>query len=296
MTPRAVSPSPARPRTGLRTRLLIGFVVMTAVTLLLSAPLTGQQAAIPAGADEAAERLDHSPRHGEWVTVPAGDGDEIRAWVVYPERADPAPVVVVIHEIFGLTDWIRAVADQLAADGYVAIAPDLLSGMGPDGGGTESVDQQGAVALIRTLEQPHAMRRLQAAGAFAMELPGASSTVASLGFCWGGTASFDMATLGWEALGASVVFYGTSSEEEALGRVEIPILGLYGEDDARVNVTIEPAAEALEARGQRFEFEIYPGAGHGFLRQQDGRDGANLAASESAWHRAISFLRDVLGG
>jgi carboxymethylenebutenolidase len=275
----------------------LGALVALALALLLAVPTPASaQDAIPAGAETALERLDDSPRHGEWVTVPAGNGDEVRAWVVYPERSDPAPVVVVIHEIFGLTDWIRAVADQLAADGYLAIAPDLLSGMGPDGGGTESVDQQGATALIRELERDDAMRRIRASGEFAAALPGASDAIATLGFCWGGTASFDMATLASDLLDAAVVFYGTSSPEEALPGVDIPILGLYGEDDARVNVTIEPAAEALAALGQRFEYEIYPGAGHGFLRQQDGRDGANLAASREAWARTLSFLGEVIPG
>ncbi|MEX2529521.1 MAG: dienelactone hydrolase family protein [Gemmatimonadota bacterium] len=258
-------------------------------------PAAPAAASLPPGADAALERLETSPRHGEWLTVPAGDGDEIRAWVVHPERSDPAPVVVVIHEIFGLTDWIRAVADQLAADGYLVIAPDLLSGMGPGGGGTESVDADGARALIGELERPDARRRIRAAGSYATGLPGASGQIATLGFCWGGSASFDMATLDWDELAAAVVFYGTSPADEELSGVEVPVLGLYAEDDARVNTTIETAAAVLADGGQRFEHEIYPGAGHGFLRQQDGRDGANLAASEAAWPRALSFLREVMG-
>lgn len=298
-------PVPARPD---RTRPLVPASMLAALllamlplatlpfaTLLSPGSLQAQQTIAP-GAETAMERLDTSPRHGEWVTYDAGDGDEVRAWVVYPESSEPAPVVVVIHEIFGLTDWIRAVTDQLAADGYVAIAPDLLSGMGPDGGGTESVDQQGATALIRELEHEDAMRRLRAAGDYATALPAASDRIASLGFCWGGSASFNMATLGWDAMAGSVVFYGTSPDEAALQGVEIPVLGLYGEDDARVNQTIAPAAEVLEARGQRFEHEIYPGAGHGFLRQQDGRDGANRAAAEEAWPRALAFLEEAFAG
>jgi carboxymethylenebutenolidase len=224
-----------------------------------------------------------------------GGRDEVRAWVVYPERADAAPVVVVIHEIFGLTDWIRGVADQLAADGFIAIAPDLLSGKAEGGGGTEAVDQQGATALIRGLDREEVNRRLQAAAEYATALPAASERSATLGFCWGGTASFVMATA-WDDLDAAVVFYGSSPPTESLARINVPVLGLYAGDDARVNATIDEAREALARHEQRFEVELYDGAGHGFLRQQTGREGANLRASEGAWPRTVSFLREVLEG
>ncbi len=140
-----------------------------AVLVCLLAALVPAGAAaqsLPASGDEALGRLDASPRHGEWVTYDAGGGDRVTAWVVHPERSDPAPVVVVIHEIYGLTDWIRAVADQLAAEGFLAIAPDLLSGKGPGGGGTDSVDQQGAVRLIRTLDTAEGPRRYEVTGPF----------------------------------------------------------------------------------------------------------------------------------
>jgi aminobenzoyl-glutamate utilization protein B len=254
-----------------------------------------QERPIPPSNEEALHRLNASPRHGEWVTYDAGDGDEVRAWVVYPERSDPAPVVVVIHEIFGLTDWIRGVADQLAADGFIAVAPDLLSGMGPDGGGTESVDQQGAVALIRQLERADANRRLRAAADYGTSLPAAAGNAAMLGFCWGGTASFIMATE-WADLGAAVVFYGSSPETATLAGVRAPVLGLYAGDDARVNATIEPARDEMARLERRFEVEVYEASGHGFLRQQDGRDGANMRASRAAWPRAVGFLREVLQG
>ncbi len=263
--------------------------------LLLAAvlPVPALAQALPAGANDALERLNSSPRHGEWVSFDAGGGDSVRAWMVFPERPDPAPVVVVIHEIFGLTDWIRAVADQLAAEGFVAIAPDLLSGMGPDGGGTESVDQQGATALIRELTRDDANRRIRAAGMHAAAHPAALARIGAVGFCWGGTASFHIAAT-WPELDAAVVYYGSSPEAEVVERVHAPLLGLYAGDDARVNVTIDPARELLAAREHRFEVEMYEGSGHGFLRQQDGRDGANLRATEAAWPRTIEFLRDIL--
>lgn len=249
---------------------------------------------LPASADDVSARLAASPRHGEWVKYDAGAGDSVTAWVVYPERSDPAPVVVVIHEIFGLSDWIRGVADQLAAEGFIAIAPDLLSGKGPDGGGSESVDRDGAVALIRGLDRTEVVNRLNAAADYATSLPAARSEFGVIGFCWGGSTSFRYATTQPD-LDAAVVYYGSSPPAEALANIAAPVLGLYGGDDARVNATI-PAAEAeMERLGKPYEPNLYDGAGHGFLRRQDGREGANLRATQRAWPRTVEFLRETLG-
>jgi carboxymethylenebutenolidase len=229
------------------------------------------------------------------VDYDAGNGDMVRAWVVYPERADAAPVVVVIHEIYALTDWIRGVADQLAAEGFIAIAPDLLSGKGPSGGGSESVDRQGAVALIRGLEPGEVTRRLKGAAAYATALPAATNSVGVVGYCWGGSTSFRMATE-WPELGGAVVYYGSSPATETLGAVQTPILGHYGGNDARVNATIPEAREALEGMGKSYEVNIYEGAGHGFLRQQSGQEGANMEATQAAWPRTVAFFKEHLGG
>lgn len=218
----------------------------------------------------------------------------VSTWVTYPERAGPAPVVLVIHEIFGLTDWVRGVADQLAAEGFIAVAPDLLSGMGPNDGGTESLgDRDNVVATIRTLESDERTRRLDAVRAYALEIPAASGRLGSVGFCWGGTASFAYAVSQPE-LDAAVVYYGTSPEApDRFARITAPVLGHYGEDDERVNATI-PRAEAAMGDGQSFESHLYPGAGHGFLRAQESRAGANLRAAEQAWSRTLSFFREHL--
>ena len=273
----------------------IGFRRALALLAMLgaAAPHLAAQA-LPSGGDSATLRLNASPRHGEWVKYDAGGGDSVRAWVSFPERRDRAPVVVVIHEIFGLSDWIRAVADQLAADGFIAVAPDLLSGKGPGGGGTESVDQQGAVALIRGLASDEVGRRLAAAAAYGTALPAARRAVATVGYCWGGGVSFRAAGFMPDMRGA-VVYYGTSPDSATLERVRTPVLGLYGGDDARVNTTIEPARAQLTRLGRRYETELFEGAGHGFLRDQAGRAGANLAAAQRAWPRTVAFLRDVLG-
>ena len=273
---------------------ILSFRAALVAALVACAVPSARAQAIAAGADSALARLNASPRHGEWVRLAAGDGDSLNAWVVYPERRDRAPVVVVIHEIFGLTDWIRGVADQLAAEGYVAIAPDLLSGHGPNGGGSESVDQQGAVRLIREVTPAEAQRRLMAAGRYAAALPAARDRIASVGFCWGGSSSFALATV-WPELRGAVVYYGTSPAREALANAGARVLGLYAGDDARVNATVPDAVEEMRRLGKPYEVNTYEGAGHGFLRQQDGREGANLRAARAAWPRTIAFLRDVLG-
>ena len=252
-----------------------------------------QDAGLPPGEAAAKARLAESPRHGEWVRVDAGGGDRVDAWLVYPERKDKAPVVIVIHEISGLTDWVRAVADQLAADGFIAIAPDFLSGKGPGGRGTAAVDADAARTLIRDLQTPEIVRRLDATARYATSLPAAAPRYAAIGFCWGGGISFNYATE-QPNLGAAVVYYGTSPEAAALRRVRAPVLGLYGGDDARVNATVPAAEETLKRLGRRFEAQTYEGAGHGFLRGQDGRDGANLRAAQQAWPRTVRFLKETL--
>jgi len=268
--------------------------ILKTVLSLLAVP-AGAAAAqgLPPGEDSAVARLNASPRHGEWVTYDAGGGDSVKAWIVYPERSDRAPVVVVIHEIFGLTDWIRAVSDQLAAEGFIAIAPDLLTGKGPNGGGTSSVDRQGAIALIQALKPDEVQRRLRAAGEYAMAQPAARKVAGSVGFCWGGSTSFAFAT-SWPDLGAAAVYYGTPPADDAMARIHAPVYGFYGGDDARVTSTVEPARAAMQRLGKRYEPHVYEGAGHGFLRDQAGRNGANLKAAQAAWPATVAFLRAEL--
>lgn len=276
-------------------RSLVLLVAAFCASTLALRPVAAQTRALPPDAEGAADRLPTSPRHGEWVWVKTDAGDSVSAWLVYPERKEKAPVVIVIHEIFGLTDWIRGVADQLAADGFVAIAPDLLSGKGPGGGGTESVDPEGAVRIVRSLERDEVASRLRAVARYATSLPAAAERYATIGFCWGGATSFHYATAD-PGLDAAVVYYGGSAETERLARVRAPVLGLYGGDDARVNATIGPAAREMKRLKKTYEVEIYEGAGHGFLRAQSGRDGANLRATERAWPRTLAFLRKHLAG
>ena len=269
-----------------------------ALPLVLWGAAAAQTIPLPADAEAALDALNNSPRHGEWIDVGEGRsgtnrwGDTIRSWIVYPERATRAPVVVVIHEIFGLTDWIRAVADQFAAEGFIAIAPDLLSGHGADGGGTPA-DRQQAVALVRSLRVEDTTRRLSAVARYGLSLPAASGMFGAVGFCWGGSTSFNFAA-NEEDLDAAVVYYGTSPGRAMLARVEAPVLGLYGGDDARVNATIPDAMREMRRFGKFYEPHQFTGAGHGFLRQQSARDGANLAAAQAAWAKTIEFFRQHL--
>jgi carboxymethylenebutenolidase len=251
-------------------------------------------APLPAGAAEAQARIAASPRHAEWVMVRTGPQDSVRAWVVYPQRSERAPVVLVVHEIFGVSHWIRAVADQLAADGFIAITPDLLTMRNIPAGADGAPDPETARTEIRTLQPDDIHRQLRAVAEYGMGLPAALPRYGIVGFCWGGTVAFQHAAES-PALGASVAYYGTSPAAGVLQRVRAPVLGLYGEDDARVNTTIPAAEQALRARGHNFEHHIFPGAGHGFLRAQDGQDGANLRATVEAWPRTVQWLRTHLG-
>jgi carboxymethylenebutenolidase len=249
---------------------------------------------LPPSEQTATSALQSSPRHGEFVDVPVPGQSAVRAWIVYPERPDKAGVVILIHEIFGLSDWMRGVADQLAREGFIAIAPDLISGHGPGGGGTDSVaSRDDVVKLVRSLTPEEIRARLDATRDYARKIPAANGKFATIGFCWGGGQSFQYAA-SRPAPAAAVVFYGTSPDSATILSVEAPVQGHYGGDDARVDATIEPAKAALAKRGKFYEPHIYPGAGHGFLRQQDGRDGANLKATQEAWPLTVQFLRKHL--
>jgi carboxymethylenebutenolidase len=242
--------------------------------------------------DEAGAKsaLAESARHGEWVDIEIpGAETKLHTWIVYPERSDAAPVVIVIHEIFGLTDWVRAVADQLAAQGYIAIAPDLVSGMGPDGGGTESLGET-VRDIIRKLSTEETARRLNATRTYASKLPAAADKTVSIGFCWGGSASFNYAAQ-QPGLDGAIVYYGTApTETEMLENVDCPVIGFYGGDDARVTSTVAETKRRMKELENEYEAHIYDGAGHGFLRQQSGRDGANQKAAEQAWRDTLAFL------
>ena len=265
-------------------------IVMLFLMWVVPAPAQ-RNGSIPPGEEGAATRLDTSPRHGEWIDIPYTATTSLRSWIVYPERSDKAPVIIIIHEIFGLSDWIRSVADQIAADGYIAVAPDFVTGFGPGGGGSNSVSTRDSVVmLIRNVTAEETYKRLDAVIAYAMKIPAASNKLATVGFCWGGGRSFGYACR-QPKLSAAIVYYGVSPDSSELAWLTVPVLDLYGGDDARVGATVEPAARQLRQLGLTFEHESYAGAGHGFVRDQSGRNGANLEATRLAWPRMLTFLQ-----
>lgn len=235
--------------------------------------------------DWARQELEKSPRHREWVAV-KHDGRSVQTLVVYPESKSKAPVVLVIHEIFGLTDWAQDVADQVAAAGYIAVAPDLLSGMGPQGGGSDKFSQSDAIKAVSGLNPDQVTADLNAAADYGRKLPAANGALFVAGFCWGGGQSFRFAT-NRPDLKAAFVFYGPPPEKDAMARIEAPVYGFYGGEDARIDSTIPTAAEEMKQLGKTYQPVTYEGAGHGFMRAGQAPDAteANKKARAEAWER-----------
>lgn len=259
----------------------------------LGAATPGTPGGLPPGENDAKAVLEKSPRHGEWIDIAVPDHKTpLKSYIVYPERADGAPVVIVIHEIFGESDWIRSVADQLAADGFIAIAPDLLSGHGPNGGGTDSLGgRDNVVKAVRELKTPEVIEDLNAVREFGMKHPAANKKTATIGFCWGGGQSFAYAAA-QPQLSAAVVYYGTPPSNDAMNAIRAPVLGLYGGNDARVTSTVKPTETEMQKLGKSYSPHVFAGAGHGFLRAQDGQNGANQKAADEAWPMTIAFLKE----
>ncbi|HMO85124.1 MAG TPA: alpha/beta fold hydrolase [Lacipirellulaceae bacterium] len=245
--------------------------------------------------DVAAQRLADSPRHHEWVDVPRPDGRAVRSFLAFPEVSEPALAVVVIHENKGLTDWVRSVADSLAEKGFVAIAPDLLTGAGPEGGNTDSFPApDAATQAIYKLRAEDVMADLAAAADYARQLDAANGKVAAIGFCWGGGQSFQLAAHAPE-LAAALVFYGSAPDEATLARIDVPVFGFYGENDQRITGQLPRVSAAMERLGKWFEPVVYQGAVHGFLRagEQPCARAADRDAAEAARARVLEILRSL---
>ena len=236
------------------------------------------------------ERLNSSPHHGEWVDFKSGDRI-IKAFVVYPERKDKAPVVLVIHEIFGLTDWARSLCDELAENGVIAIVPDLLSGQ-------KFEDIDGARKAISALPKEQVQADLDATSAYALtKIPACNGTLAVCGFCWGGGWTFSYANMN-PKLKAAYSFYGTAPDDAAkVANIPCPVYGFYGENDERVNATISKGEELMKAAGKKYEPVIYKGAGHGFMRSGEPSDPqvreGDKKARDDAWARWKILLKQL---
>jgi carboxymethylenebutenolidase len=256
---------------------------LSLVALLLAAAAPAQ--------DWAKERLEKSPRHGEWIKLKHGSR-ELQAFIVYPQVKDKATAVVVVHEIFGASDWARLTADELADAGYIAIMPDLLSGVGPKGGGTSDFGSVDDVRkAISTLPPAQVTADLKAATDYVAKDPACNGKVAAAGFCWGGGQAFRFATND-KGVKAAFVFYGAPPEAADMARIQCPVYGFYGGNDARITMTVGKTAEAMKKAGKIYEPVTYEGAGHGFMRAGEAPDAsaANKTARDEAWKRWKELL------
>ena len=236
------------------------------------------------------ERLNNSPRHAEWVDIKSGDRT-LKTFVVYPERKEKAPAVIVIHEIFGLTDWVRGLCDELAEAGVIAIVPDLLSGQ-------KFEDVDGARKAISALSKEQVKVDLDATADYALaKIPSCNGTLAVCGFCWGGGITTAYANEN-PKLKAAYSFYGTAPDEASkVANIACPVYGFYAENDERVNATIPKAEELMKAAGKKYEPVIYKGASHGFMRlgepdNPNVREG-DMKARDEAWARWRKLLKEL---
>jgi carboxymethylenebutenolidase len=300
----------------------------------LSAPRRGRAGAeqqgipgLPASNLTAEARIKASPRHAEWVKIAwePGSADSMMAWVVYPASPNSrakAPVVVVVHEIFGLSTWVRGVADQVAADGFIAIAPDMLSRLR---GGPTSVElaSDSARKLIAGVNAAERNRAIVAAANYGMMQPSATQKYAVIGYCWGGQTTFYHAVHGGvKGFSGGVAFYGLpyastgtpatatspavpgSVISDSLAKIKVPVMLLNGSKDARIAAAMPALDSMMRALGKSYTGTNYEGATHGFLRAQndpkttrdEAEEMANLAATKDGWPKTIAFLKKNLGG
>jgi carboxymethylenebutenolidase len=304
-------------------RLFLSSVASMAMVLSGLAGVTGARAEAQ---DWAKTALDKSPRHGEYVTISEANGRKLQAFVVYPEVKDKAPVIVLIHEIFGESDWFKEMADELAGAGYIVVAPDLLSGYGPPAagsapmpamsgddhshmgggapgsafvaatpGGTSAFPEQSAVTkAVSSLPDAGVLADLDAAADYGKKLPAASGKLFVAGFCWGGGKTFLYATHRKD-LSAAFVFYGPPPAADAMKNITAPVYGFYAGNDARISATIPQAQTDMKAAGKTYEPVTYDGAGHGFMRAGEAPDAsaANSAARRDGFNRLVKLLGGV---
>jgi carboxymethylenebutenolidase len=267
---------------------------------------------LPPSNNHAAARLASSPRHAEWVKVAweSGSKDSLMAWIVYPSTANAkTPVVVVVHEIFGLSTWVRSVADQVAAEGFIAIAPDLESRV-RGGPSTEELPGDLARKLIQDVNSIERNRGISAAARYAMSQPSAAQRYAVIGYCWGGsTVWLHVINGGVPGLAGGVAYYGLPPfngavpSSDSLAKIKVPVMLLSGSKDARSTAGMPAVDSAMKALGKWYFGRNYEGAAHGFLREQDdentprdvAEEQANLAATKDAWPRTVEFLKENLG-
>ena len=277
--------------------------------------------------DWAKAALAKSPRHGEFVTISEPSGRKLQTWVVYPQVKAKAPVILMIHEIFGLSDWAEEMADELAGAGYIVVEPDLLSGFGPataaapastpaamdhdhmqmgaggagsayvpaQPGGTPAFpDRNAVVRAVSSLPDAQVLADLDAAADYGKKLPSADGKLFVAGFCWGGGKSFLFATHRSD-LSAAFVFYGPPPPADAMKNITAPVYGFYAGNDARISATIPQTVADMKAAGKTYEPVTYDGAGHGFMRAGEAPDAnaADSAARAQGFRRLVTLLGGV---
>jgi len=268
-------------------------------------------AGLPASNVNAATRVKDSPRHAEWVKVAwePGSSDSLMAWVVYPSTSrTKSPVVVVVHEIFGLQTWVRGVADQVAADGFIAIAPDLLSRV-RGGPSSEEMSGDSARKLIQGVNSTERNKGIIAAARYAMSQPSAAQKYGVVGYCWGGATVFMHAVNGGATgFSGGVAYYGLPymtgavPNADSLAKIKVPVMLLNGSKDARIAAAMPAVDSTMKALGKKYSAQNYEGAVHGFLRAQDdpkatrdpAEEAANLAAAKDAWPKTVAFFKQNL--
>ena len=243
--------------------------------------------------DWAKTRLDASPRHHEYVALKHGDRT-VQAFVVYPEIKTKAPVIILIHEIFGLSDWAKEMADELAGQGFIVVAPDLLTGFGPNNGGSDAFPSMDATTkAVSGLDAAVVNADLDAAADYGKKIPAGNGKIAVVGFCWGGSKSFAFAAHRKD-LSAAFVFYGTGPAD--VTTITAPVYGFYAGNDARVGATVPATTDAMKAAGKKYEPVTYDGAGHGFMRAGEDPNNTvpgNKTAREQGFNRLVSLIKEM---
>ena len=259
---------------------------------LLALPFMSRAADDPINT-QARARLDKSPRHLEWVTVKNGDRT-VKCFIGFPEVKSKATAIVLIHEIFGLSDWVRGMVDQFAEAGYIAIAPDFLSGMGPNGGGSDSFSPDQVRGKIQGRPTEQVNGDLDAAVGYVSKLPACNGKVVVGGFCWGGGKTFTYATTGKD-IKAGLVFYGSGAKAEDMSKIKAPIHGFYGGNDARITATVPDTTNQMKAAGKMYDPVTYEGAGHGFMRAGEATNATepNKKARDEAWKHIKAILAKI---
>ena len=221
------------------------------------------------------------------ITLPGATG-EISGYLAHPKSAARLPAVIVIHENRGLNPHIEDVTRRLALEGFVALAPDLLS---PAGGTPANEDT--AREMIGKLDAGQVVQNLIQARDFLAAHAAANGKVGAVGFCWGGGMANELAVHA-PGLNAGVAYYGRQPKSEVVAQIQAPLLLHYAGLDKRINEGIPAFEAALKAVGKSYELHLYEGVNHAF-NNDTSEARYNKEAADLAWSRTVSFFRQHLG-